>query len=92
MKASFDGQVMRKDFNYSTVQFMSVDIPADVEKALGIKPKDRLLVHMPGALFHVDTFGPPGKLAFTFPPEIGRTLNLRNKHKIKFEVELPDAK
>ncbi|HEX9709994.1 MAG TPA: hypothetical protein VGB42_08540 [Candidatus Thermoplasmatota archaeon] len=87
MKASFDGIVMQKDFVYETIPFMSVDIPEDVERQLGIKPKDRLLVRMPGAHFHTDTFGPPGNLAFTFPPEIGRTLSLRNKHKVKFEVE-----
>lgn len=93
MAATFEGLVMQQDFNYSTVQFMSVDIPGDVEQQLGIKPKDRLLVRMPGAVFHVDTFGPPGNLAFSFPPEIGRTLSLRNKQKITFEVEpAPPAK
>ncbi len=92
MKATFEGQVMQQDFNYSTVQFMSVDIPDDVEKELGIKPKDRLLVRMPGAVFHVATFGSPGNIAFSFPPEIGRTLSLRNKQKVKFEVEPAPAK
>lgn len=90
MKASFEGLVMQKDFVYETAPYMSVDIPADIEKQLAIKPKDRLLVRMPGAVFHTDTFGPVGNLAFTFPPEIGRTLGLRNKHKVKFELETPE--
>jgi hypothetical protein len=94
MKATFEGQVMQKEFVYETVTIMSVDIPEDVERELGIQPKERLLVRMPGAVFHTDTFGSAGALSFTFPPEIGRTLSLRNKHKIKFEVEraAPPAK
>jgi hypothetical protein len=92
MKATFEGLVMQQDFNYWTVQFMSVDIPPEVEQQLGIKTKDRILVRMPGAYFHTDTFGPAGNLAFTFPPEIGRTLSLRNKQKVKFEVEPAPAK
>jgi len=90
MKAAFDGIVLQTDFAYETVQNMSVDIPADIEKQLALKPHARFLVRFPGAVFYADAFGPPGNLAFTFPPEIARTLSLRNKHKIKFEIETPD--
>jgi hypothetical protein len=90
MKAAFDGIVLQTDFVYETVQNMSVDIPADVEKQLSLKPHARFVVRFPGAVFHADAFGAPGNLAFTFPPEIARTLSLRNKHKIKFEIETPD--
>lgn len=90
MKAAFDGLVVQTDFVYETVQNMSVDIPPDIERQLALKPHARFIVRFPGAIFQADAFGAPGNLAFTFPPEIGRTLSLRNKQKIKFEIETPD--
>ena len=91
MKAAFDGVVLRLDVNYETVQYWSMTIPAEVERQLQLKPRDRFLVRIPGAVFWSDCFGKPGDLAIQFPAEVARTLNLRSGAKLKVELERPDA-
>jgi antitoxin component of MazEF toxin-antitoxin module len=90
MKAAFDGTILKVDVDYETVQYWSVAIPPAVEKELQLKPRDRFIVRIPGAVFWADGFGKPGDLAFSFPPEMARTLNLRSGAKIKVELERPD--
>lgn len=91
MKASYDGVVLKADVSYETVQYWSVTIPPNVERELGLKPRDRFLVRIPGAFFRAECFGSPGDLAFQFPPEMARTLNLRGGAKLKIELEKPDG-
>jgi len=91
MKVAFDGVVLKLDVDYETVQYWSVAIPPTAEKELGLKPRDRFTVRIPGAVFSADAFGSPGDLVFSFPPEMARTLNLRGGAKLKIEIEKPDA-
>lgn len=92
MKAAFDGIVLKAELEYETVQYWSVTIPANVEKDLALKPRDRFIVRVPGAVFWSECFGDPGDLALQFPAEMARTFNLRGGAKIKFELERPDGK
>jgi hypothetical protein len=92
MKATFDGAVLKLDVDYETVQYWSVTIPANIEKELALKPRDRFIIRLPGAVFWSECFGAPGDLAIQFPAEMARTLNLRGGAKVKLELEKPDAK
>lgn len=92
MKATFDGAVLKLDIDYETVQYWSVAIPPTVEKELGLKPRDRFIVRVPGAVFWSECFGSPGDLVFQFPAEMARTFNLRGGAKIKVELEQPEPK
>jgi len=90
MKAAFDGVVLKVDVNYETVQYWSMTIPPDVERQLQLKPRDRFIMRIPGAVFWAEGFGKPGDLAIQFPAEVARTLNLRSGAKLKVELEKPD--
>jgi len=57
-----------------------------------IKPRDRFIVRVPGAVFWSEAFGNAGDLVFSFPPEMARTFNLRGGAKIKVELEKPEPK
>jgi hypothetical protein len=92
MKSAYDGTVLKIDVDYETVQYWSVTIPANVEKELAMRPRDRFIVRIPGAVFWAEAFGNPGDLAFAFPPEMARTLNLRGGAKLKVELEKPEPK
>ena len=73
MKVAFDGVVLKAELEYETVQYWSVTIPAHVAKELALKPRDRFVVRVPGAVFWSECFGDAGDLAFQFPPEMART-------------------
>ena len=90
MKAAFDGVVLKLDVDYETVQYWSVTIPPTVEQQLALKPRDKFIVRMPGAVFWSECFGRPGDLAIQFPAEMARTFNLRGGAKVKLELEKPD--
>lgn len=92
MKAAYDGIALKLDVDYETVQYWSVAIPANVEKDLGLRPRDRFIVRVPGAVFWSECFGKAGDLVFQFPAEMARTFNLRGGAKIKVELEKPEAK
>lgn len=92
MKAAFEGPVLKLDVEYETVQYWSVSIPPSAEKELGLKPRDRFIVRVPGAVFWSECFGAQGDLVFQFPAEMARTFNLRGGAKIKVELEKPEAK
>lgn len=92
MKAAFDGVVLKAELEYETVQYWSVAIPANVAKDLALKPRDRFIVRLAGAVFWSECFGQASDLAFSFPPEMARTFNLRGGAKVKFELERPEAK
>jgi hypothetical protein len=90
MKTAYDGNIQKLDVEYETVQYWSVVIPPNVEKELALKPRDRFIVRVPGAVFWSEAFGTAGDLVFSFPPEMARTFNLRGGAKIKVELEKPD--
>jgi hypothetical protein len=90
MKTAFEGTVLKRDVDYETVQYWSMTIPPSAEKELLLKPRDRFIVRIPGAVFWSDCFGKPGDLAIQFPAEMARTLNLRSGAKLKVELERPD--
>ncbi len=90
MKAAYDGNILKAELEYETVQYWSVAIPASIEKDLALKPRDRFIVRVPGAVFWSECFGNPGDLVFSFPPEMARTFNLRGGAKLKVELERPD--
>ena len=92
MKAAFDGIVLKAELEYETVQYWSVAIPANVAKDLALKPRDRFIVRVPGAVFWSECFGDPNDLALQFPAEMARTFNLRGGAKVKIELEKPDGK
>jgi hypothetical protein len=91
MKAAYDGAILKADIEYETVQYWSVAIPPGVEKDLALKPRDRFIVRVPGAVFWSECFGSAGDLCFQFPAEMARTFNLRGGAKLKVELEKPDA-
>jgi hypothetical protein len=91
VKVAFDGVVLKLDVDYETVQYWSVAIPAAAERDLVLKPRDRFIVRVPGAVFWSECFGTPGDLVFQFPAEMARTFNLRGGAKVKVELEKPEA-
>lgn len=90
MKVAYDGNILKTELEYETVQYWSVAIPANVEKELALKSRVRFIVRVPGAVFWSEAFGEPGDLVFSFPPEMARTFNLRGGAKIKIELDRPD--
>ena len=91
MKVAYDGSILKTELEYETVQYWSVAIPSTVEKQLLLKPRDRFIVRVPGAVFWSEAFGEAGDLVFQFPAEMARTFNLRGGAKLKVELERPDA-